>query len=301
MKRLLPLFTVLFVLSIFTIEKADAQRYRRWNRYKKEFGINFGGTILMGDLGHSDKSRDLNLKNSGMMYGGFFKYRFHERFAAKGNLNFGNFTASDANAPDGYKEKHGINRVLNVKTRFAEISGQVEFYILPEKIGSRYNVKGVKGYGQSSFALYVFAGLGANIFNPKGIGAGGEGDWVPLRELSTEGQGLPNGPSAYSSVTMIFPMGAGLKYNFNRQWGVQAEASYRFTTTDYLDDVSGTYYDSDALAAAKGEVARYMAEKGHGKATMGEQRGGPAKDLYLTGTISVTYRIKSKARSRVRL
>jgi len=300
MKRLLPLFTVLFVLSIFTIENADAQRYRRWNRYKKEFGINFGGTLLMGDLGNSDKLRGLNLKNSGMTYGGFFKYRFHDRFTAKGNLMFGNFYASDGNSPEGYKEKHGIRRNLNAKTRFTEVSGQVEYYIFQEKIGSRYKVRGVKGYGQSSFALYVFAGLGANIFNPKGK-LPSSGEFISLKDLNTEGQTLPNGPSDYSTVTMIFPFGAGLKYNFNRQWGVQAEASYRFTTTDYLDDVSEYYYDGDELAANFGELSKLMAEKGHGSAATGDRRGGPAKDLYLTGTISITYRLKSKARSRVRL
>ena len=61
------------------------------------------------------------------------------------------------------------------------------------------------------------------------------------------------------------------------------------------------YYDSDALAAANGEIARYMAEKGHGRAKQGEVRGGPAKDVYITGLLTVTYRLKSKARSRVRL
>lgn len=300
MKRVLPLFTVLFVLTFVTIDMVNAQRFRRWNRYKKEFGINFGGTILMGDLGNNDKFRGLNLKNSGMSYGGWFKYRFHDRIAAKGNLLFGNFTASDGNSPEGYREEHGIRRNLNVKTRYTEISGQVEYYIFQEKIGSRYKVRGVKGYGQSSFAGYVFAGLGANIYNPKGY-SHADGGYIPLKDLNTEGQTLDGGPSDYSGVTMIFPMGAGIKYNFNREWGVQLEGSYRWTTTDYLDDVSGTYWDSQELIDNFGDQSYVMSTKGNPNAEKGDIRGGKAKDLYLTGYLTVTYRLKSKARSRVRL
>jgi hypothetical protein len=300
MKHLLPLFVVLFMVSLFAVQDVEAQQYRRWNRYKKEFGLSLGGTVMMGDLGPGKSLRGFNFNNGGYTYGGFFKYRFHDRFAAKGNLLFGSLFSSDGSSPEGYLESRGISRGLNSKTKYTELSGQVEFYILQEKIGSRYKIRGVKGYGQSSFAMYVFAGLGVNFFNPYGLYVPTM-EYIELAPLNTEGQGLPNGPEDYSRTTVLFPMGLGIKYNFNREWGVQLEGAYRFTTTDYLDDVSGVYYDSDALAAANGEISRYMAEKGHGRAKQGEVRGGPAKDLYVTGLLTVTYRMKSKARSRVRL
>jgi len=40
--------------------------------------------------------------------------------------------------------------------------------------------------------------------------------------------------------------------------GLKLEAGYRYTTTDYLDDVSTNYYDKDAIQAAYGTTAATM-------------------------------------------
>ena len=42
-------------------------------------------------------------------------------------------------------------------------------------------------------------------------------------------------------------MGFGIKKAFHSTAGIKLEASYRFTNTDYLDDVSTVYYDRNKL------------------------------------------------------
>jgi opacity protein-like surface antigen len=83
---------------------------------------------------------------------------------------------------------------------------------------------------------YFFAGIGFATINPHGSL---NGQWYALKPLHTEGVN-------YSSVTPTIPFGAGvrLKYTYNAEFVF--EGGYRFTFTDHLDDVSSTYYKSQA-------------------------------------------------------
>lgn len=293
MKHLLTLCMIVF-LSVGVFTQSHAQR---WNRYKKEVGFTLGAANLMSDLGGgpNDGSRfgDFQIQNSRLAFGGFFKYRFHDRFAVKANILYGQLFADDKTTENLGRK----NRNLDVKTNLIEFSGQLEFYIFKEIIGSQYKVKGVKGYGSSTFSMYLLAGMGVSHFSPYGTDASGA--WVALAPLNTEGQGLPGAPSDYSQMTMVFPLGVGLKYNITREIGVQFEGGVRLTTTDYLDDVSTTYYDPTKLTPATLEMADKRIE---GNGGPGGIRGSNAKkDAYVFGLLSLTYRLRSKARSRVRL
>ena len=42
-------------------------------------------------------------------------------------------------------------------------------------------------------------------------------------------------------MAYCFPLGVGIKYSLNEKINLGFELTYRFTTTDYLDDVSTTY------------------------------------------------------------
>ncbi|GAB2566476.1 DUF6089 family protein [Spirosoma areae] len=70
--------------------------------------------------------------------------------------------------------------------------------------------------------------------------------WVKLQPLNTEGQGQPNRDKPYSLVTVAIPVGFGVRYRLNEHFNLGAEIGYRYTFTDYLDDVGGgTYPDPD--------------------------------------------------------
>ena len=76
----------------------------------------------------------------------------------------------------------------------------------------------------------------------------GTGERWPLRDLRTEGQGtiddtLFRSGGTYEPVAICIPMGIGIKKAFNGNGGIKLEFGFRFTNTDYLDDVSGNYYD----------------------------------------------------------
>lgn len=300
MKQFLTLLSIVAILSIWSFQEANAQR---WNRYKKEVGFSLGATNMLSDLGGGpgvgSRYGDFQFESTRFAVGGFMKYRFHDRFAVKVNMIYGTVFGDDKSTLNLDRN----TRNLDVKTDVFEFSSQMEFYILKEKIGSRYKIKGVKGYGSSHFSMYAFAGIGTSYFSPKGTDI--DGNWVKLAPLNTEGQGLDGAPKDYSQMTIVFPMGMGFKYNVTRLIGVQFEAGLRLTNTDYLDDASTQYYDGAELEAAYGTLSKEMADKRYlsdGRHNAGGTRGhDDKKDAYMFGLLTLTYRIKSKARSRVRL
>jgi hypothetical protein len=90
---------------------------------------------------------------------------------------------------------------------------------------------------------YVSAGIGLFHYNPRTMFNGKE---YELQPLGTEGQGLPGQQDKYSLTQVSFPVTLGLKvYNPNRRFAISMDFSYRLTTTDYLDDVSGLYYNKN--------------------------------------------------------
>ena len=139
-------------------------------------------------------------------------------------------------------------------------------------------------------------------FNPRGKY---EGDWYSLRPLSTEGQGLIETRKEYSLVQLVIPFGVGFKYAINKDLSVGIEYGIRKTFTDYIDDVSKTYFDPVYLGGEKGPMAPLLAnptnyslplELGNPlKVTApGQQRGDPTDlDSYMLAVISFYYKISS--------
>ena len=65
--------------------------------------------------------------------------------------------------------------------------------------------------------------------------------------LGTEGQGDSAYPDRkpYNTMGFCIPFGVGVKYAINDRMNIGLEITHRFTTTDYLDDVSKTYVGID--------------------------------------------------------
>ena len=119
-----------------------------------------------------------------------------------------------------------------------------------------------------------------------------------LQPLGTEGQGL-NGTRPYSRLSVALPFGAGLRWKLSRYHTLNFELGYRFTLTDYLDDVSTTYYNNQEIREARGAVAAYFADpsiKTLPDATrVGEKRGNPEhNDGYLVFSIQYVYKLQKK-------
>ena len=84
-------------------------------------------------------------------------------------------------------------------------------------------------------------------FNPK---AKLDGQWVELKPLRLEGQGMAEYPDRkeYNLIQMEVPMGFGFKYYLKENMYVGLEVLHRQLFTDYIDDVSTSYRDPIVFA-----------------------------------------------------
>ncbi len=90
---------------------------------------------------------------------------------------------------------------------------------------------------------YILAGIGRFNFDPETYY---QGQWVRLSPLRLEGQGFAEykDRTVYHLSATSFPVGLGVRYELSDMFVARFEVNHRFTSTDYLDDVSkGEYVD----------------------------------------------------------
>lgn len=194
----------------------------------------------------------------------------------------------------GYADKYSSNpaqrtRNLSFNTNVWElgISGDFNFFEFHP---------GFEGY---NFTPYVGLGIGVFSFDPYAYLYGQK---YYLRPLGTEGQGSPLYPNLhpYSPVAMSIPFTFGVKYALNAQTNVFAELCYRFTSTDYLDDVSGVYAPDAFPPLPDGSPSPAFLlqdrsyETGSSIGTKGVQRGNSRqKDAFATLKIGLSFNLES--------
>jgi hypothetical protein len=144
------------------------------------------------------------------------------------------------------------------------------------------------------FTPYVTLGLGVFSFNPYTFTDAGEKTY--LSPLLTEGQN-----TQYSTMALCVPFGVGFKYSINPKTNLSFEVVHRFTTTDYLDDVSTTYAGENIfpLLANGKESPAYLLqdrsyETGPRLGVAGKQRGfSEQKDQYLFAELAISFSFSS--------
>ncbi|MES2733686.1 MAG: DUF6089 family protein [Bacteroidota bacterium] len=182
---------------------------------------------------------------------------------------------------------------------------------------------------------YLMIGIGVMAHNPIAktpvdldASIGPAAQWVDLQPLGTEGQGRPGYKKSYSLIQVVIPAGIGVRYKINSRIDLGFEWSFRYTFTDYLDDVSGNYVDpgilgQNSLAYAMSDrtqesIAAYAnksreigmreflgADNPHipafeprsGFGLEGDQRGKPTeKDMYMIYGFHINYIIPPRGR-----
>ncbi len=241
-----------------------------------EIGLMVGVANYYGDLQQKLFPSYGYQPMAGIMYKYFMSPHVGLRFGA----SYTNLTAADSlsNIP--------INKARNLSfaTHLFEFQGGLEINFLPIEV-MRHKA-----------TPYIFGGIAAFYDNPYAIDP--DGNKVFLRPLSTEGEGLANYPDRkqYSLVNMAFPFGGGFKFFIGRTIMLTTEIGFRYTNTDYLDDVSKSYVNLDTLQAYKGKIARQMSYRGNtlknwdgNNPNYGDQRGdNKANDWYWYGNLTVT-------------
>ncbi len=289
----LPTYLSVAVLLFIVVPSQAQNKYRKQIKHELSGGIGYANclTDLGGGQGDGGYIRDLDLNMTRPAAQIGYRILIGNKTAFKSTFSYLRVGGDDANSGNlGRRERN-----LNFTSNIYELKLQFEYYLVEEPEGI-YNFSGFRYNGPFRFdySLYLFGGIAPFYFNPKTTY---QGQTYALRDLTTEGQGLPDGPDTYGSIALAIPLGIGFKYIINRQISVGFETSVRFTTTDYLDDVSSTYHNQDAIRQQSGDVAAALADRRtrDNRGSSGGIRGNPDNnDVYFAGFFSFNYKLKSK-------
>lgn len=241
----------------------------------KELGLTVGATYYIGDLNpYRHYPKDTKLAG-----GIVFRHNLTDRYALRLQGLYGTLQAFDSDSPDSLQQL----RNLHFRAPLFEASLLLEINFFKYRS---------KGKDAKKWTPFVFGGLAYFRASPK---AQLDDTWYDLQQLGTEGQSTTQGDKLYPVDHMAMPFGAGLKLNagridFQLEWGM------RRTWTDYIDDVSGTYFDNDLLAFENGPLAAALADRSGledripGYSNTGRARGDAnTRDWYVYSGLTITY------------
>lgn len=267
-----------------------------WKSLRLEYLLGLGGTSFLGDLGGQDGPGqpfifDLEPTQSRYSVTAGVRYYLREYHALRGTLSYARLRGSDATT--NYPNRKYRN--LNFKSPIIELTGNYELHILKPQTIHLAGARNSRVFDGNRFGAYASAGAGLFFFNPK---AQFNGEWYALKPMGTEGQGLPGGPDPYRRINLVFPLGGGVTYLLNHNYTIGLDFGYRWTTTDYIDDASGYYYDNSAIVDANGKLAGTLANPSVLLSdvpepdwyTEGQPRGGSeSNDTYLFLQVTLSH------------
>ena len=247
-----------------------------------EFGIGLGAGHYFGDL-----NTRASLRRPKAAATVFFRKNFNNYIAARLGASFARLGYSDAyNTSNEYMHRRNLSFNSNVW----ELSLQGDFNFF----------RFMPGEPDFRFTPYVTLGLGIFSYDPF---AYLRGEKIYLRPLGTEGQGSALYPERkqYSTMGISIPVGAGVKYALNERFNIGFEILYRFTNTDYLDDVSTTYVSPEAFTPNPDGTSSdafllsdRSYETGPPIGIPGRQRGNSkSKDHFVTAMVHLTFNLQS--------
>ncbi|MCB0803075.1 MAG: outer membrane beta-barrel protein [Flavobacteriales bacterium] len=274
---------------IFICLLASLTSLHGYAQYSMDFGVSLGASNYLGEIGGNTGEAkpfimDMKLKQTSFGIGGFYRYNFTRSVAAKLTINYARISGADSLS----NEPTRIARNLSFRTDL------LEFSLLGEFTFFSFNDMSRRSKSRVDFSTYVTAGVGILMYYPY---AQHDGKWYYLRPLATEG--IEN---VYDETAIVIPFGLGANFTFNRKMRLGFEMVYRFTNTDYLDDVSTDYaYDSELPFEESAIFANRSAEAyARGNADLpnqdfyrpGARRGNPDRnDGYLFAQVSLSYYI----------
>ena len=272
MKKLIPLLLISVLFSI--------SGYSQMEEYVQEgeFGITGGLSHYFGDL---DNNADLSHPN--IAFGAYFRRQFGNYTALRLSGNYAFLAYSDAYSNNVYQQR----RNLSFNTNIFEVTLQGDFNFF----------KFIPTDRAHAFTPYATVGLGFFSYNPYAFY---QNQKVYLRPLHTEGETFYEGRKEYGTIAMCFPIGFGVKYAITDQFNLSFEVTQRFTTTDYIDDVSKTYIGINNFPSTAGgkSLAGIMQDRSFETGTPigieGRQRGfSKQNDQYATAVLGISFNITS--------
>jgi hypothetical protein len=232
----------LFLTGLFAFLAIGAYaQYGTVHKDKDEAGISFGLSNYQGEL----TENPVNYESSEGFVGLFYRHNFIKQISIRLGGDFGAISGDDKRATVGWRKNRNLNFYTNIE----------DFYLVPE-----WNIFTREFERRKQFTIYIFGGIGVFHFDPKGYY---QGQYYDLPSMSTEGEGLPEYPwrRPYKLTQFYVPFGAGMSCSLSQTWKLGLEVRCNKTYTDYLDDVSTTYVNSEYLVSAKGPLAAALADR----------------------------------------
>ncbi len=246
-----------------------------------ELGISFGAAHYFGDINNRS-----TIDRPRQTLGIFFKKQFGKYVAVRVSGHYAEVGYSDKYSNIEFQQR----RNLDFRSQIWEMAIQGDFNF--------FNF--VPGDPAYKFTPYVTIGAGSINYDPYTFL--GDQKYF-LRKLGTEGQGSDLYPDRkpYSNQAFCFPLGMGIKYNLGKNINLSFEITHRFTSTDYLDDVSSSYAGAAAfpnLSNGSPSPAYLLQDRSYetglpiGQA--GRQRGfSEQKDQYIFAEIGISISFSS--------
>lgn len=301
---------------------------KRFSREHVYSGVGFSINALnyYGDLAPlpSKFSTDISFTKPGI--GISFFHRFGPRYTLVGQFMYGTLKGADAeSAKGGFDGDARKLRNLSFRNRIQEVS-LTAYFDLFENEGTYIS--------RVKWTPYAFIGIAVFHHNPQAIAPKNyldgtpdpkAGQWVDLQPLGTEGQystlsstDVNYGIKPYSLIQAAIPFGVGGRFRLNEVLDLWADIGFRYTFTDYLDDVSKNYVDlgvftqgdptnptkllAQAMSYRTNEVATptmsypgrdgktYNVVNGYGSEFKDNWRGNKSnRDIYMVTSIKITY------------
>ena len=259
-----------------------------------EAGIAAGAMNCLTDIGGNYGTgkkfiTDINLNQTQPCGSLFVSATWQSTYALRLSATTGHLKGSDAvleNSTGAARNRYLRN--LHFRTGIFELAVTAECHLLPILFPNR---------GLPVLSPYLLGGIGFFHYNPQALL---NTRWIDLRPLHTEGQTFKEYPqrNEYSTISWCIPAGGGIKYDVSRLVNCRIELVYRFTGTDYLDDVSEQYinpalyakYLSPAATVMAIALADRSAELAGGiQNKQNSIRGNPAnKDAWFSCTFAVS-------------
>ncbi len=208
-----------FIIVCFCRTQSQAQEQALLSCW--ELGIQASQFIYQGDLAPSAAG---STKTPGYGLGIYGNRIITSALALRTSLVFGRLSGDDSKYPT---PAWRLERALSFSTPVFEVSEMMVWNILADNYQK----------ARPRFSPYLFGGVGysflhisrdASKFNVHAFAA----DSAVINGLAAdERHSLPR-------AIPVIPIGAGIRYGITPALSVTAEASYRFTFTDYLDGFS---------------------------------------------------------------
>jgi Domain of unknown function (DUF6089) len=270
-------------------------------------GVSISALNYYGDIAPLPKKLSTDISFTRPAIGLSFAHRFGPRYTVQAQFMYGSLSASDTKSASQSDEdgKFRYLRNLSFRNRIKEFSLVAYFDLFENQ--STY-------ISRVPWTPYVYVGIAGLISNPQaqapqtdltGAPLAEAGKWVDLRPLQTEGK-------SYSAFQAAIPFGIGARIRLNEVFDLWADIGFRYTFTDRLDDLSGTY----SSMVGKSPLAQAMAYRTNeitgpppndnvtgiplqgvpgvnvkpGYGNPGDQRGTSGnKDIYMVTSIRLTY------------